>query len=248
MAQRYVYTFYAELRDYKPKIWRRFEIDGDKTVADLAYAIMVMFEMQASHLFGFRENRYDRMIEDLSTRYPKEEILELIEEKNYTPQMFNRRFELVNEFTEDYLNAPPVTEANEVTINQAYTDDWEMTLDYDYGDSWEVALTFESREKREVLLKDLPNILDGSGYGIIEDVGGIPGLADLAKALKKGSGKKYEEYCEWLGGAIPNLDTFDIDEANYRIKKLLRVYKDIYEHRIEPSDNMIRLILREDKK
>ena len=53
MAQHYVYSFYAELKDYEPKIWRRFEINGEKTVAELGYAIMLMFEMQASHLFCF---------------------------------------------------------------------------------------------------------------------------------------------------------------------------------------------------
>jgi hypothetical protein len=31
MAQHYVYRFYAELKDYKPKIWRRFEINGEKS-------------------------------------------------------------------------------------------------------------------------------------------------------------------------------------------------------------------------
>ena len=45
MAQHYVYLFYAELKDYKPKIWRRFEINGEKTMAELGYALMLMFEI-----------------------------------------------------------------------------------------------------------------------------------------------------------------------------------------------------------
>ena len=36
MSQHYVYSFYAELRDHKPKIWRRFEINGEKTMAELS--------------------------------------------------------------------------------------------------------------------------------------------------------------------------------------------------------------------
>ena len=35
MSQHYVYSFYAELKDHKPKIWRRFEINGEKTMAEL---------------------------------------------------------------------------------------------------------------------------------------------------------------------------------------------------------------------
>jgi len=46
MTQHYVYRFYAELKDYKPKIWRRFEINGEKTIAEPGYAVMLMFEMQ----------------------------------------------------------------------------------------------------------------------------------------------------------------------------------------------------------
>ena len=53
MAIHPVYRFYAELTDYTPKIWRRFEVNGSKTIAELGYIIMTIFEMQASHLFCF---------------------------------------------------------------------------------------------------------------------------------------------------------------------------------------------------
>ena len=51
MAVHQIYRFYAELKDYTPKIWRRFEVIGTKTIAEFGYTIMTMFEMQASHLF-----------------------------------------------------------------------------------------------------------------------------------------------------------------------------------------------------
>jgi len=56
MAKHYIYRFKAELQDYKPKILRTFEIDGGKTMAELGYILQIMFEMQASHLFCFRDN------------------------------------------------------------------------------------------------------------------------------------------------------------------------------------------------
>jgi hypothetical protein len=50
MAQHHVYRFYEDLKDHKPKKWQRFEINGEKTMAELSYALMLMLEMQASHM------------------------------------------------------------------------------------------------------------------------------------------------------------------------------------------------------
>ena len=101
MALHYVYSFYAELRDYKPKIWRRFEINGEKTMAELGYAIMLMFEMQASHLFCFRENTKENFLAYLRAVYPDEEKFNSFVEKIDIDEMEefvkNTRYELPNE-------------------------------------------------------------------------------------------------------------------------------------------------------
>lgn len=52
MGKHKVYTFYAELNNYQPKIYRRFEINGERTMDELCYALMIMFEMQGAHLFA----------------------------------------------------------------------------------------------------------------------------------------------------------------------------------------------------
>jgi len=44
----------------------------------------------------------------------------------------------------------------------------------------------------------LPRALEGAGFGIVEDVGGVGGLEQLVKALKNKKGKEYEMYKEWL--------------------------------------------------
>lgn len=75
-----------------------------------------------------------------------------------------------------------------------------LTMQYDYGDGWEIALTLE-----EVLIdkdlpgRELPRVLDGSGYGSIEDCGGPDGLERLGKAFRQKKGRAYQEYCDWLG-------------------------------------------------
>lgn len=221
MAKHYVYRFYAELMDYKPKIWRRFEINGEKTMAELGYAIMLLFEMQASHLFCFIEDNSD-----------------------FTK---NIRYELPSDDT--YLNGDErLIGADGIKLNHI-TDHpgWKLTFEYDYGDGWEVALTLEQCEKREVSLAGLPCVLEGEGFGIIEDVGGVTGLGNLAKAFKKGKGKEYYDFCEWLGTITLDLTAFDIDDMNFRLKKLIRVYKEIYEYHYEPTERSLGLLLREYK-
>jgi hypothetical protein len=245
MAQHYVYTFYAELKYYKPKIWRRFEINGEKTMAELGYALMLMFEMQASHLFCFMENRREEILEKLRMRYTDAEIERVWNKFSMSELTKNYRYELPN--ADMYLSDDEqLIEANRITLQRIEDRaGWALTFEYDYGDGWEVALLLEDCEKREVSLANLPRVLDGAGYGIVEDVGGIGGLEELAKVLKKGSGSKYKEICEWLDSTTLDLEAFDVDDANFRLKKLMRVYKEIYEYGYEPTDRMLKVLLRE---
>ena len=244
MTQRYVYRFYAEMKDYKPKIWRRFEINGEKTIAELGYALMLMFEMQASHLFCFTENRKGALPADLRSQYTDDEIKSVLKKHSMPDFTMNCRYELPDD--DIYLGAGErLVEADKITLKRiTNSPGWKLTFEYDYGDGWEVDLALEDCVKRDVLLANLPLILDGAGYGIVEDVGGVGGLEELAKALKKGSGRKYDDYCAWLDSATLDLEAFDIDDANFRVKKLLRVYKGLYEYRYEPTGKMLGVLFR----
>ena len=53
MASKQVYQLYVEQKDYSPKIWRRFEVVRNITVARLGYILMPLFEVQAHDLFWF---------------------------------------------------------------------------------------------------------------------------------------------------------------------------------------------------
>ena len=65
MASKQVYQLYVEPKDYSPKIWRRFEVISNITIARLGYILMTLFEMQAHDLFcydlPFSENYRSRM-------------------------------------------------------------------------------------------------------------------------------------------------------------------------------------------
>ena len=247
MAQHYIYRFYAELKDYEPKIWRRFEINGERTMAELGYALMLMFEMQASHLFSFRENTMENLIALFRERNLPEEADKLFSHYDENDILNYTRYELADEEAEA-MEDERLIEADRITLNRlTRSPGWRVVFEYDYGDGWEVDVVIEECEKQEISLTLFPRVLEGEGYGIIEDVGGPGGLEEFAEAMKKGKGKAYKEYCEWLGIDHLDMEAFDRDDMNFRLKKLIRVYRDIYEYRLEPTEQSYKLLYREYK-
>ena len=91
-----------------------------------------------------------------------------------------------------------------------------IIFNYDFGDSWEIAVKIEEISESELRPQKYPILLDGEGYGIIEDCGGVYGLAEIAKAFKKKKGPEYEEYRDWLGVDSIDLKTFHSQFMNFR--------------------------------
>ncbi len=60
MASKPIYLIYAELEEYKPKMWRRFYVSNDITMSRLAYILMTLFEMQGSHLYLFEVDELNK--------------------------------------------------------------------------------------------------------------------------------------------------------------------------------------------
>ena len=244
MATKQIYQLYAELKDYSPKIWRRFEVVSNITIARLGYILMTLFEMQAHHLFcfdlPFSENYRIRMADQYS---PKE-----IEKLTRTffmenPVYRNLRLELKNEHID---SSPGSADAAEALLkNMLNLIGEQIYFTYDFGDNWEVVAKLEKIYSDDTTpASDFPHVLEGAGFGIIEDCGGGPGLGDLAAAFKKKSGREYKEYSEWLGTVDLDLDSFDLDDMNFRLKQLPRIFCDIYEKDLEPTQRSIDLIQR----
>lgn len=248
MAIHPVYRFYSELEDYTPKIWRRFEVNGSKTMAELGYILMTIFEMKASHLFSFTYDYGAEILEDMRKRYSDEDLKKVLGKSDFADLMKVWRFELP--FEDIYENENEKWHDASKYRLKDITDrvPWQFTFKYDYGDGWRVNLTLESCEKIEIHAGELPRVLEGEGFGIIEDCGGVGGLEELAKAFKKKNGRQYDEYREWLGTDDLDLSVFDIDDINFRLKKLPRIYKECYEYGYEPTQRSIDLIERKYKK
>lgn len=248
MASQPIYQFHAELNDYKPKIWRRFQVLNNITMARLGYIIMTMFEMQASHLFCFDipvADNFRKCVGEHITNKGNSSDIDLFETR---PELAKLHIELPNE--DDFSDFDGrIMDAAETKVKNVLTEKSEiMVFSYDYGDGWEVKIVLE-----EVIIdtelpgKELPRVLDGEGYGIIEDCGGTGGLKEIEKAFKKKKGSQYKQYCEWLGTKELDLSVFDIDDMNFRLKKVPRIFADIYEYDIEPTKQSMNLLMRKYK-
>lgn len=244
MAIHPIYRFYAELEDYTPKIWRRFEVNGSKTMAELGYVLMTMFEMQACHLFCFTYDHGAEILEDMRKSYSDEELDRVLSKNDYAELLKPWRFELSSDelFENEDVQSCDASKYRLKDITDSVP--WRLTFEYDYGDGWLVNLTLESCEKAEINSSELPRVLEGEGFGIIEDCGGIGGLEELVKAYKKKNGRQYDEYREWLGVDDLDLTAFDLDDINFRLKKLPRIFRGSYEYGYEPTQRSIDLIER----
>ena len=249
MASQPIYQFYTELCDYKPKIWRRFQVVNNITMARLGYILMTMFEMQASHLFCFDVPFEENFKREMLKKFSESDLQKVFGDTDFlSSQNKNWHIEILDDEVIDCHRDEDekLYDAVEVVVKNVVMNLKDrMVFTYDYGDNWKVSVVLEEIiVDKELPGKELPRVLEGAGYGIIEDCGSTYGLADIAKAFKKKKGSEYEEYCEWLGIVDLNLESFDIDDMNFRLKKIPRIYTDIYEYGIEPTKRSMDILER----
>lgn len=249
MASYPIYQFYAELTDYVPKMWRRFQVMNNITMAKLGYIMMTMFEMQASHLFCFNvpvAENFQKCVGEHINNDTNGKVVDLFTER---PELARLRIELPSK--DDFSEFEGRTlDATETKVKNVLTEETEaMMFSYDFGDGWEIHIVLEKIfEDKTLPGKELPRVLEGAGYGIVEDCGGPGGLEEIAKAFKKKKGPQYQQYSEWLGVQDMDLYAFHVDDMNYRLKKIPRIYSDIYEYGLEPTKQSMDLLMRKYKK
>ena len=225
-----IYEFYAELRDFEPRIWRRFKVNSDSTIAELAYILLTMFEMKASHLF--KVEAFQTNSEEKRTRFMYE-----------FPDLTNPDF-AYNNIT---ISTNNIVESKLREVLCKISD--RLALWYDFGDDWFIDIKLENTTNElNSEIQVLPKLVEGSGYGIIEDCGGPMGLKDLCDVFKDKSSIKYEEYSDWLGMTDFNIKSFDKEEMEYRITRIPAIYKRSYEEKKYPTDFELDFIDRRDNK
>jgi hypothetical protein len=121
--------------------------------------------------------------------------------------------------------------------NLALTNKSKLKMVYDFGDTWEVFLILDRIYCLPLnMLDTFPRVVEGEGYGIVEDCGGGDGLARVMKAFAAKSGDEYKELSAKLGRKSFNFDKFSISRANERLRIVPGIYEQIYEGRISPTD------------
>ena len=186
-----IMQFVAELHEYRPRMWRRFQINSNTDLADFCYSLMEMFRM-GGHLFEFN-----------------------IKDSRYTlplPKGLGNWGE-------------PTKKIKGVAISELFTQEGDFgELWYDFGDSWYVGVKLEKLKVTETISDgELPRVIKGKGFGIVEDCGGVWGLEEIAQGLKTNQGEDWEDRKEWLKERYPEvlekgLEFLDIDEINVAIK------------------------------
>lgn len=107
---------------YESKIWRKFEINGEKTVAELRYVAMILSEMQVNHLFKLRRNFKTELIRGLKEEFTEQKIERYIENNKEISLLKNISYEFVNDESDNFLAEGELLEvADEVTISREFS-------------------------------------------------------------------------------------------------------------------------------
>lgn len=243
--KRAIYRFKASLHELSTRIWRRFDIDRDVTLASAAYVLMTMFEMRASHLFRFEAAKGKMLMATLRKDHPDFDTDAF--DREY-PGIKNLRisYELVDFGLGPSLRRVRTENVMTTPLKHAVSAvDETLMFEYDFGDGWRIDLKLEAILETETADEHIPpTVLAGKGYGILEDAGGTRGLLEAAAAFSIGHGKTYDEYRRWLGVDRFDLDAFDMTEMNLRLAVIPSIYRRAYEERTEPTEAEIDLIER----
>lgn len=202
-----IYQFTVELKNYKPRIWRRILVGDDMTVAELAYIVLIIFRAACSHLMNIEKPMY----------------------KSPIPQAI---YEIPNPYEDslldDSLDATVELVKDAISLNKG---DDTLVVVYDFGDNWEFKLKLEKiLDEKDVKQNQIPCVVAGKGFGIIDDCGGAYGLQQIAEAIGSKSGEAYEWYCDWMDLDSVDLSYFDKDELNGLLKEEFEDIKNAYEN------------------
>lgn len=230
-----IYQFVAELKNFKPRMWRRFVVTDDMKLSHFAYAVMHMFGCQASHLFALSAKK-DSSEDDSCAQAPQNiiDIRNLLNNKinekdkqELLQDIFKKSAQsfVGNEITYQIPNEDIVNESEDIR-NYKVLDIFKNVkdnarLEYDFGDSWEFKISLEKILEDDAFEKeDLPLVLKGKVRGIIEDCGGPWYLQDLVERFQKSKDPNYcgddlsEDEEDWYGEDLEEILYFDVDEVN----------------------------------
>ncbi len=210
-----IYSLHVELCDYEPKMWRTFLIPADFSMAKLACTILTIFRASGEHLYAFNVPAKDM---EIAAYIPKSSPLSnLLDLFHKIPELSGRA-------------KPKLRAAKRVKIEKIIDEENpQIFLTYDFDDKWEFKIELENADAKSTFsCKELPRVLSGKGYGIIDDCGGTSGLEKIRKAFMEKSGEEYEDFKEWIGVDNLDLDSFKIIGMNAMMERYMETLEWTY--------------------
>ena len=195
-----VLQFKLTLDGLRPKIWRRVQVSSQATMFQFAHIIMELFHMENEHLYAF-------VFPETKGILPKSDF------PFASPCV---RIEL---FADDDWNEPDgerLFDVEDPSLTLAEVFDRfpskKIEFEYDYGDGWGITILFEKVLPlgAKTAVKELPCVLKGEGYGILEDCGGPWGLARITDlAYRRANNLPIDESDEEVEGCWEWMDDFE---------------------------------------
>ncbi len=117
-----------------------------------------------------------------------------------------------------FQSEPPMLNEARVTPAKALGGLKSFTYIYDYGDNWQHRIKVEKALVPDPDLRR-PLCLDGRNACPPEDVGGVPGYANLLEANGDPTYEEHDHFHEWCGGTFDPA-AFDLVLANQRLSEI----------------------------
>lgn len=244
-----VYQFYAELKGYKPKMWRKFRTTGTITLSRFAYIIMTLYELKENHPFEFTIDELDNFLIKHPEYVKHPELL-----KNLNKTFNKLRYGIISKKDIYYYNIKQEEEygkmqdATKIKIQNLFSYPSEkIQFYYDPEINWHIEITLENVKNDDIFIKRLPDVIDGEEFGIIESIIGTKQLEETRKQLEEQKWRNtidYKFYYTRGDTKTLKLDRFDKDDMNYRLQKIPKILMDIYENKLYPSLQSERIVKR----
>ncbi|ANZ65007.1 hypothetical protein AYR62_13585 [Secundilactobacillus paracollinoides] len=216
-APRRVFELRLTLDDAQPEVWRRMRVKSSMHLNDLAYAIMIIFRMQGSHLYNFTQTFHKDPDKPRQLLPGRGESFEDTTIKRYELPMDDAGIDGLD--VRDY------------TLTKVFADTDTLDFTYDFGDSWQFKIEVIKRLPSDKLY--LPRVLDCKGFGIVEDAGGVYGLAHMIEVLRNPDDDEYEDIKGWLQMNNISLADLTMDISLRRVLNAVLDYVDDMKRRYE---------------
>lgn len=208
-----IYELKIAFKGINPKIERVVMLDSNLSFEDLHGLIMGVTQFQGYHQYAFKVAAREGF-NDIEIVCDENDITEAKSYYNYLKSNGANAEELARYHFPDYKVA------SNTVLSEIFEENKKCIYEYDFGDGWELDITLLKKNDSDTCI--IPICLSGKEAAPPEDCGGVSGYKHLLKVLSSDSIKNTEEYNElksWVHD-MKWIDSFDIETANKKIKKL----------------------------